>query len=511
MSVGAKATLVVTPVNEEETDPYLQFRPSASSENEEAKEEKQEKKVIREKCMLYLVCEFAAGDHACKIYPIEVGPGAQAKGVPSLRPPTAPPKPVISFSFVRHASPMLYPKYDPTIVGPIRGVWDDRDPDVKETWRCFVIGDELASHDFEALDVQFFHSGREPTSRWTSLPQPPVSRVERPPLWATATGHRIYSHAIIEDNSVILLATSGEGVFSYRVSECIWTRVDCSSPGPGPSTRIILPFRQTDTFFGPLGAYIACSSAYYPGIGRADYCAFRPYGPEPECLIAHEGKSAPKGSYDKIPVSGLLTMPLSRVDDVFVSNLGDERGVCVVRHGVDHEDYWGFGSNKPFDLTRVSRPLVAIDVFYPSMNPSSDAITAKDQFSVSIQIGVSWFPLVRVRACLPVQVLHGTAGGMSPQVQARNQQHSGPAPDKRTEMNPNLNPRAAGPEESLIGIPGTVGLIFPSVCLLVSYLLLNWGGENSGVCVLLNQCKLKLEGYVQLVSSFAVTILQCYV
>ncbi|KAK2985468.1 hypothetical protein RJ640_030997 [Escallonia rubra] len=305
MSVGAKATLVVTPVNEEETDTCLQFRPSASSENEEAKEDQEEKKVVTEKRVLYLVCEFAAGDHACKIYPIEVGPGAPAKEVASLRPPTAPPKSVISFSFghypvyrgyvaigrliymvggergtilkdvtvfdtvtcsVRQASPMVYPKYDPTIVGPIRGVCDARDPDVKETWRCFVIGDELASHDFEALDVQFFHSGREPTSRWTSLPLPPVSRVERPAIWATATGYRIYSHAIIKDISVILLATLGEGVFSYHVSECIWTRIDCSSPRPGPGTRIILPFRKTATFFGPLGEYIACSPKYYPGV-----------------------------------------------------------------------------------------------------------------------------------------------------------------------------------------------------------------------------------------------------
>ncbi|KAK3020945.1 hypothetical protein RJ639_046601 [Escallonia herrerae] len=301
-----------------------------------------------------VVPPFAEGDHACKIYPIEVGPGAPAKAFPSLSPPTALPKPAISFSFdhypvrrgyfaighliymvggrrgliltdvtvydtvtcsVRQASPMVYPKYDPTVVGPIRGVWDDRDPDVKETWRCFVMGHELTSHDFEALDVQFFHSGREPTSRWTSLPQPPVSRVERSPLLATVTGYRIHSHAIIKDNNVILLATLGEGVSSYHVSESIWTTIECSSPGPGlsPSTRITLPFRNTAIFFGPLGAYIACSPAFYPDIGGADYCAFRPYGPEPECLIAHKGRSAPKGSYDKIPVRDLLTMPLAMI------------------------------------------------------------------------------------------------------------------------------------------------------------------------------------------------------
>ncbi|KAH7524731.1 hypothetical protein FEM48_Zijuj06G0150600 [Ziziphus jujuba var. spinosa] len=40
------------------------------------------------------------------------------------------------------------------------------------------------------------------------------------------------------------------------------------------------------------------------------------------------------------------------------------------------------------------------------------------------------------------QVLHGTAGGMSPQ-------------DIKPEINPVLNPRAAGPEGSLIGIPGS--------------------------------------------------------
>ncbi|KAK6119473.1 hypothetical protein DH2020_046789 [Rehmannia glutinosa] len=54
------------------------------------------------------------------------------------------------------------------------------------------------------------------------------------------------------------------------------------------------------------------------------------------------------------------------------------------------------------------------------------------------------------------QMLHGgTAGGMSPQVQARNQQFPGSSPDIKTEMNPILNPRAAGPEGSLIGIPGS--------------------------------------------------------
>ncbi|CAK9179219.1 unnamed protein product [Ilex paraguariensis] len=53
------------------------------------------------------------------------------------------------------------------------------------------------------------------------------------------------------------------------------------------------------------------------------------------------------------------------------------------------------------------------------------------------------------------QVLHSTAGSMSPQVQARNQQLSGSTPDIKTEINPILNPRAAGPEGSLIGIPGS--------------------------------------------------------
>ncbi|KAL6985341.1 hypothetical protein U1Q18_018717, partial [Sarracenia purpurea var. burkii] len=51
------------------------------------------------------------------------------------------------------------------------------------------------------------------------------------------------------------------------------------------------------------------------------------------------------------------------------------------------------------------------------------------------------------------QVLHGTAGAMSAQVQSRNQQLPGSTPDIKTEMNQVLNPRAAGPEGSLIGIP----------------------------------------------------------
>ncbi|XP_073055404.1 transcriptional corepressor LEUNIG-like isoform X3 [Primulina eburnea] len=53
------------------------------------------------------------------------------------------------------------------------------------------------------------------------------------------------------------------------------------------------------------------------------------------------------------------------------------------------------------------------------------------------------------------QVLHGTAGGLSPQVQARGQQFPGSTPDIKGEMNPILNPRAVGPEGSLIGIPGS--------------------------------------------------------
>ncbi|THG18504.1 hypothetical protein TEA_022717 [Camellia sinensis var. sinensis] len=53
------------------------------------------------------------------------------------------------------------------------------------------------------------------------------------------------------------------------------------------------------------------------------------------------------------------------------------------------------------------------------------------------------------------QVLHGAAGAMSPQIQSRNPQLPGSTPDIKTEMNPVLNPRAAGPEGSLIGIPET--------------------------------------------------------
>nr|GLL46791.1 transcriptional corepressor LEUNIG-like isoform X4 [Ipomoea trifida] len=55
------------------------------------------------------------------------------------------------------------------------------------------------------------------------------------------------------------------------------------------------------------------------------------------------------------------------------------------------------------------------------------------------------------------QLLQGAAGGMSPQVQARNQQLPGSTPDIKTEMNPILNPRATGPEGSLIGISGSLG------------------------------------------------------
>ncbi|KAJ1410995.1 WD40/YVTN repeat-like-containing domain superfamily [Sesbania bispinosa] len=53
------------------------------------------------------------------------------------------------------------------------------------------------------------------------------------------------------------------------------------------------------------------------------------------------------------------------------------------------------------------------------------------------------------------QVLHGAAGGMSPQVQARTQQIPGSTMDIKSEINPVLNPRAAGPEGSLLAIPGS--------------------------------------------------------
>ncbi|KOM25793.1 hypothetical protein LR48_Vigan187s003300 [Vigna angularis] len=53
------------------------------------------------------------------------------------------------------------------------------------------------------------------------------------------------------------------------------------------------------------------------------------------------------------------------------------------------------------------------------------------------------------------QVLHGAAGAMSPQVQARSQQLPGSTPDIKSEINPVLTPRAAGPEGSLIAMPGS--------------------------------------------------------
>lgn len=53
------------------------------------------------------------------------------------------------------------------------------------------------------------------------------------------------------------------------------------------------------------------------------------------------------------------------------------------------------------------------------------------------------------------QVLHGAAGGMSPQVQARSQQLPGSTTDMKSDINSVLNPRAAGPEGSLLGISGS--------------------------------------------------------
>lgn len=54
------------------------------------------------------------------------------------------------------------------------------------------------------------------------------------------------------------------------------------------------------------------------------------------------------------------------------------------------------------------------------------------------------------------QVLHGTAGSMSPQVQGRNQQLPGSAPEIKTEMNQIMNSR---PPEALIGIPGNFDIL----------------------------------------------------
>ncbi|CAN8229685.1 unnamed protein product [Cochlearia groenlandica] len=53
------------------------------------------------------------------------------------------------------------------------------------------------------------------------------------------------------------------------------------------------------------------------------------------------------------------------------------------------------------------------------------------------------------------QVLHSTSGGMSPQVQSRNQQLPASAVDIKSDINPVLTPRTAIPEGSLIGIPGS--------------------------------------------------------
>lgn len=89
------------------------------------------------------------------------------------------------------------------------------------------------------------------------------------------------------------------------------------------------------------------------------------------------------------------------------------------------------------------------------------------------------------------QVLHGSAGGMTQQVQARNQQLPGSTPvgsflfnsfiicilyffwstdlymnqDIKTEINPILNPRA--PEGSLIGIPGLFSSFLCSPMMLL--------------------------------------------
>ncbi|KAL5098021.1 hypothetical protein RYX36_002348 [Vicia faba] len=52
-------------------------------------------------------------------------------------------------------------------------------------------------------------------------------------------------------------------------------------------------------------------------------------------------------------------------------------------------------------------------------------------------------------------VLHGAVGGMSPQVQARSQQLPGSTTDMKSDINSVLNPRAASPEGSLLGISGS--------------------------------------------------------
>ncbi|KAL8536619.1 hypothetical protein ACS0TY_011989 [Phlomoides rotata] len=77
-------------------------------------------------------------------------------------------------------------------------------------------------------------------------------------------------------------------------------------------------------------------------------------------------------------------------------------------------------------------------------NKTSDYVTGDKQTAADdYTFLVNW---------LERQMLHGTTGGVFPQVQARSQQFPGSTPDIKSEMNPILNPRAAGHEGSLIRI-----------------------------------------------------------
>ncbi|GFZ18554.1 transcriptional corepressor LEUNIG [Actinidia rufa] len=92
---------------------------------------------------------------------------------------------------------------------------------------------------------------------------------------------------------------------------------------------------------------------------------------------------------------------------------------------------------------RLKLPLQRDSLDDAAMKP---AFGSKPCFN--IEVGCCSWPVFRASAAW-------FSGGLSPQVQTRNQQLPVSTPDIKTEMNPVLNPRAAGPEGSLIGIPGS--------------------------------------------------------
>ncbi|GAB4854151.1 hypothetical protein Ancab_022736 [Ancistrocladus abbreviatus] len=123
----------------------------------------------------------------------------------------------------------------------------------------------------------------------------------------------------------------------------------------------------------------------------------------------------------------------------------------------------GLAGNDPLMRSNPGANALATKMYeerlkLPLQRDSPDDAAIKQRFSENVGqlLDPNHTSMLKTAATgqLSGQVLHGTAGAMSAQIQARNQQLPGSTVDIKTEMNAMLNPRAAGPEGSLIGIAG---------------------------------------------------------